>query len=125
MTNATPGPVEVELKPCPFCGGEAVHEKTRHGIPISYWIKCRHCCCCTTAYSGRKSAITAWNTRHRIEAARPVQSELVEALRQVTDDLEAEIEGRRDGELPRRIERDLDIVRKARALLAKATGDGL
>lgn len=47
----------------------------------------------------------------------------VEALRSVltecADDLEAEVNARASGDLPHRIERDLDPVRKARALLAQ------
>jgi len=39
------------------------------------------------------------------------------ALKECADDLEAEVEARRSGELPRRIERDLAPVREARALL--------
>lgn len=46
-------------------------------------------------------------------------AELERVLREATDDLEAEIEARRPGELDRRIENDLDIVREARALLTQ------
>lgn len=46
--------------------------------------------------------------------------DLLEALRECADELEAEIEARRGGELPRRIERDLETVRKARAAITKA-----
>jgi hypothetical protein len=38
-------------------------------------------------------------------------------LKECADDLETEIEARRSGGLPRRIERDLEPVRKARAAL--------
>jgi len=47
---------------------------------------------------------------------------LVTLVAELADDLEAEIEARRRGELPRRIERDLSIVKQARAVLAKAKG---
>jgi len=115
MTNATPGPVtNGTIDPAHY---GPIGDAARH---IASYCEGR---ARVHVYTAAFDTLTAWNTR--IEAAPPVQSELVEALRQVTDDLEAEIEGRRDGELPRRIERDLDIVRKARALLAKATGDGL
>ena len=47
---------------------------------------------------------------------------LEDALRECSDDLESEIEARRPGELDRRIENDLDIVREARALLTQEEG---
>ena len=43
--------------------------------------------------------------------------ELEAALREVADDLEAEIKARAGGDLPRRVERDLEPVFRARALL--------
>jgi len=49
-------------------------------------------------------------------------AELERVLREATDDLESEIEARRPGELDRRIENDLDIVREARALLTQEGG---
>jgi len=42
------------------------------------------------------------------------------ALKDCADDLEAEIQARADGELPRRIDRDLEAVRRARELLRAA-----
>jgi len=44
-------------------------------------------------------------------------AELEAALREVADDLEAEIKARAGNDLPRRVERDLDPVSRARALL--------
>ena len=41
-------------------------------------------------------------------------------LREGTDALEAEIQGRSANDLPRRIERDMEPVKKARALLKEA-----
>lgn len=43
---------------------------------------------------------------------------LAALLTQCSDDLESEVEARRGGDVPRRIERDLEPVRKARELLA-------
>lgn len=44
-------------------------------------------------------------------------AELEDALREVADDLEAEIKARAEGDLPRRVKRDLEPVSRARALL--------
>jgi hypothetical protein len=43
---------------------------------------------------------------------------LASCLRECSDDLESEVEARRGGDVPRRIERDLEPVRKAREILA-------
>jgi hypothetical protein len=48
--------------------------------------------------------------------------ELVEVLQRVADSLEAEIQHRASGELPRRIRRDMEDVWAARDLIAKALG---
>lgn len=51
-----------KLKPCPFCGGEAVWWDTGdHKYP--YQIVCRSCFCETNETQTRSSAIEAWNTR--------------------------------------------------------------
>jgi hypothetical protein len=42
-----------------------------------------------------------------------------DTMEELAADLESEIENRRSGDLDRRIERDLIVVREARALLAK------
>jgi len=47
-------------------------------------------------------------------------AELEAALREVAGDLEAEIKARAGGDLPRRVERDLEPVSKARALLKES-----
>lgn len=48
--------------------------------------------------------------------------ELLEALEECASDLEAEIEARRGAVLERTMERDLATVARARAIIAKATG---
>lgn len=60
-----------ELKPCPFCGGEAKTSEIA-GIPKENllfgwgWVGCQHCRCFMN-YShgerGKKEAIEAWNKR--------------------------------------------------------------
>ena len=50
-----------ELKPCPFCGGEAEITKWHEG----YFVECREQRCGGTigAYKTEEEAIDAWNTR--------------------------------------------------------------
>ena len=50
-----------ELKPCPFCGGEAEFNKWPHKNPY-YYIKCKNNCH-ENAYPTKEEAIQAWNTR--------------------------------------------------------------
>lgn len=58
---------EVKLKPCPFCGGEAVLKRDRMG---KYCAKCTNCGCMTTFQFGfgdeavsKKKATDIWNRR--------------------------------------------------------------
>ena len=56
-----------ELKPCPFCGGEAELRVTKH-IPrgFDYTPRCKNPSCCgrlTKLYLVKEAAINAWNTR--------------------------------------------------------------
>lgn len=52
-----------ELKPCPFCGGEA--ELTGHQAP-EFWVLCPTigCKASSEGFGDKKRAIAAWNTRH-------------------------------------------------------------
>lgn len=59
---------EIKLKPCPFCGGEAILKRDRIGL---YCVKCTNCGCMTTfqfdlgegeEVSKRKAA-DIWNRR--------------------------------------------------------------
>lgn len=50
------------------------------------------------------------------------RQELLQALEECAGDLESEIKARASGELPRRIERDMEAVTRARAAIAKAKG---
>lgn len=58
-----------ELKPCPFCGGEA--ELTGFEAP-EFWVWCPNCKASTDAHTCKGGAIEAWNTRaertcHRVD----------------------------------------------------------
>lgn len=59
-----------ELKPCPFCGGEAIIRTYRtfideyHGIGTKYYVACSECL--ADRHLGKlteNEAIEAWNTR--------------------------------------------------------------
>lgn len=54
-----------ELKPCPFCGGEAKKQAVKTTIlGDTYWgIKCTKCNCGTVGYLNYNYAIKAWNRR--------------------------------------------------------------
>lgn len=54
------------LKPCPFCGGDAVLEKYKlPQRPTSFYaVTCNNCGAMTYPYSGRhKDAVDRWNER--------------------------------------------------------------
>ena len=55
----------LDLKPCPFCGGEAVmQEHVFVGYRSTYGIVCLDCCCETRQfYDSATDAIKAWNRR--------------------------------------------------------------
>lgn len=53
----------IELKPCPFCGGEAVIDIWNDG---SAWIKCENiydCSCEMGLFDSAKEAADIWNKR--------------------------------------------------------------
>lgn len=60
---------EIKLKPCPFCGGEAVFKRDR--IAGIYCVKCTNCKCMTTFQFdfgdgeevSKKKAADIWNRR--------------------------------------------------------------
>lgn len=47
-----------ELKPCPFCGGEAILIKG-----YFCWVRCDYCGAETVAETSTTEAIAAWNRR--------------------------------------------------------------
>ena len=70
------------------------------------------------------SGISVLKTDNEILVKRITALELqMIKMQEIADDLESEIEARRSGDLDRRIERDLIVVREARALLAEQEQD--
>lgn len=58
-----------ELKPCPFCGGEAsfMTIKKPYGECAdgseAVWLRCENCGACTNVCCSRQAAVEAWNRR--------------------------------------------------------------
>lgn len=54
-----------ELKPCPFCGGEAhLIEYSVIGFPVEYGVKCEKCSAMTyPKWITAMQAVEAWNRR--------------------------------------------------------------
>lgn len=50
-----------ELKPCPFCGGEA--GLFAYEIFVEYSVYCKSCHNGTDEYRSKEGAIEAWNRR--------------------------------------------------------------
>lgn len=63
---------DIELKPCPFCGGEAQLVRDRIGL---WRVGCKKCNCMTTYQfdfgegeeASQKKAVNVWNTRKPME----------------------------------------------------------
>ncbi|MBO7685477.1 MAG: Lar family restriction alleviation protein [Kiritimatiellae bacterium] len=57
--------MEISLKPCPFCGGEARFASNMTGS--DYWVLCRKCGAIQPVFTNRnhteQEAAEAWNTR--------------------------------------------------------------
>ena len=61
--------MEAKLKPCPFCGGEAVRMDFLDNPPFkemkgTRYFGCRNCCVVSFSHMTEAEAIEAWNTRH-------------------------------------------------------------
>ena len=53
-----------ELKPCPFCGGEAEVQNDWSDIGKYYWVACTECSANTKDYEyNQDEAIETWNRR--------------------------------------------------------------
>ena len=59
-------PETIELKPCPFCGGEAFFQSSGNG-KYNWLVKCQQCCAQT--YNGETKSVAAryWNFRKEVE----------------------------------------------------------
>ena len=56
----------MELKPCPFCGGEAEHEDFSDGFFVWCRVECKRCQVSVTLprRDGLCTGIKAWNRRY-------------------------------------------------------------
>lgn len=52
-----------ELKPCPFCGGEAATKSTIYGYGERYEAYCTKCYIGLDLFESEEDAIKAWNKR--------------------------------------------------------------
>jgi Lar family restriction alleviation protein len=84
---------QVQLLPCPFCGGDAKYEAEGEWQYYDVWsVECRECGASlsgnadmrVSGASAKAEAIAAWNTRHRIEAT----AEALEAMREAREALD-------------------------------------
>ena len=55
-----------ELKPCPFCGGEAVMDSDGY-YRKTFWVSCTYCGCSTQSFWTEKESVEAWNKRQEVE----------------------------------------------------------
>ena len=64
-----------DLKPCPFCGGEAEIWRAHRGLTA--WIACMGRCAVLVSkeYTADEEAIAAWNTRAPLAEALAVPTE--------------------------------------------------
>lgn len=55
-----------ELLPCPFCGHSASLNKNHDKLSNSRWVTCDGCLVATPGYSGKETAVMAWNKRIKL-----------------------------------------------------------
>lgn len=60
---------EVELLPCPFCGGEATTFQKKFIDGRKFGIMCKEtfCCIIPANFNKKEDAIKAWNTRKQMD----------------------------------------------------------
>ena len=86
-----------ELKPCPFCGGEAEYFElswattafSGHMYASPFWqIRCKDCRATLGDFKTKQDAFDAWNTRANDEVFDARLHNLIERLRDVLHGLE-------------------------------------
>lgn len=55
--------LNINLKPCPFCGGKATLCKPYITMTPVYWVKCEACECESSTFKTKEEAEKAWNRR--------------------------------------------------------------
>lgn len=120
-----------DLKPCPFCGGEAVDfYRANTGAtadwcgPVDHWVCCTGECGASTCMHGTKDeAVAAWNTRtaDRIEALEAENERLRGVLLRIADEMGEQflawVEGGCEGKDAIRLV--LSVSQEARAALGE------
>ena len=54
---------EIELKPCPFCGGKADIIPAGGAWKVSYFVECQECNNMTDIHDTSRAAVETWNRR--------------------------------------------------------------
>lgn len=59
---------DINLKPCPFCGGEAeIVEQKHREYASTFYVRCKGYCIKQHDFRDKERAVEAWNTRKPIE----------------------------------------------------------
>ncbi|MDE7104660.1 MAG: Lar family restriction alleviation protein [Ruminococcus sp.] len=58
---------EIKLKPCPFCGREAILKEKVSKDEIRYYVLCGKCMSKSHMFVTEKDAVDAWNRRAKNE----------------------------------------------------------
>jgi len=107
---------EAQLLPCPWCESTCLH--LQH-TDTRWFVECHELLCLADGPTRptKKEAITAWNTR--AEAAEAQVARLKALVKELADDLEAEVQDRwgYDERLAHKLKRDMDVVVRARGEL--------
>lgn len=99
-TGRTPAMLETvelsheELKPCPFCGGDAeVIEREAHSVFVGFAVRCKNCLCGTVAeYAGQIKTITDY-IKSDISLADVLKSVVDKWNNRAADNVQNESEG--------------------------------
>lgn len=77
---------DVELKPCPFCGGEAT--LTKNEKSSIFYVFCKECLRYGVGDEISKKAVEYWNARPIEDALRAKNKRLREVLERISDEFE-------------------------------------